>query len=197
MKTAGDSIIINSTNVGGSYDLMHPEPLFDWWSFSTTVPVASSIAFDVEIIDGDVSRMETNGGQSYGVQTQVVPQTSLSCSAENRSGPSKVQITAAIQDKSDFELVTLSVDVPIAQPGSVTPEFEKQTAAMIVTGSVKNSRYSLYAGEISFGPTFKIAVLYDVIGTTKAGGTVGAFGWTSDIPSCALTWALHPLVLRS
>lgn len=61
----------------------HPHtPAFEWWNFTATVPVSQGLdSFTVEVINDGQSTVHTNGGDGFPLETDLIPQTQLSCGA--------------------------------------------------------------------------------------------------------------------
>lgn len=94
---AGDSETKIATVWNGESLPFHKNrPSFDWWGFNTTIPVAQGLLFNVELIDSGDSKTETNGGNGFPLQTDIIPQTARSCSTIQVKGSSTVSVTAAV-----------------------------------------------------------------------------------------------------
>lgn len=95
---AGDSETTSTSTTwnGESLPFHENRPSFDWWGFNATVPIAQGLSFDVELIDSGDSKLETNGGSGFTLQTDIVPQTAKSCSSTEVRGSSTISVTVAV-----------------------------------------------------------------------------------------------------
>ncbi|KAK7746591.1 hypothetical protein SLS62_009312 [Diatrype stigma] len=184
---AGDSETTSAPTTwnGESLPFHENRPSFDWWGFNATVPIAQGLSFDVELIDSGDSKLETNGGSGFPLQTDIVPQTARSCSSTAIRGPSTISVTAAILDAAGFDSVALSVDVPYAQQNSLIPRIEPTLVDMEFTQALNGTGYSLYSGSLDFGAAFQGALSYDVIGRRTSGDdSISEFNLFSALSDC-------------
>ncbi|RYO99396.1 hypothetical protein DL766_007149 [Monosporascus sp. MC13-8B] len=200
----GDKKVSAETTWNGESLPFHENrPSFDWWGFNATVPIAQGLSFDVEIIDGGDSKLETNGGNGFPLQTDIIPQTAKSCSSTAVKGPSTISVTAAvgisypsrqirtetdsikILDEANFDSVTLSVDVPHAQQNSLVPRIEPTPVEMKKTGVLEGTGYSLYSASLDFGAAFQGLLSYDVIGRRASGDSISEFNSFDSLRHCS------------
>jgi hypothetical protein len=76
----------------------HPHaPSFEWWNFTTTVPVSRGLdSFTVEVIDDGQSTVHTNGGDGFPLETDLIPQTQLSCGTVYMGRAYLLNLTVAV-----------------------------------------------------------------------------------------------------
>ncbi|KAI1253764.1 hypothetical protein MGN70_004158 [Eutypa lata] len=184
---SGDSETETPTTWNGESLPFHENrPSFDWWGFNVTVPIAQGLSFDVELIDSGDSKLETNGGDGFPLQTDIVPQIAKSCSSTEVFGSSTVSITAAILDEANFDSVVLSVDVPLVQQNSLIPRIEATLVDMEKGEAIEGTGYSLYSGSLDFGAAFQGHISYDVIGRRTSGeDSISEFNLFDALPNCS------------
>lgn len=72
-------------------------PSFDWWAFNATAPSLQGYSsFTVEVIDNSVPAVYTNGGLGFPVETDLLPQTGLSCGTVYAGKAYLLNVTVAV-----------------------------------------------------------------------------------------------------
>ncbi|RYO80388.1 hypothetical protein DL762_007660 [Monosporascus cannonballus] len=173
----GDKKVSAETTWNGESLPFHENrPSFDWWGFNATVPIAQGLSFDVEIIDGGDSKLETNGGNGFPLQTDII-----TTDREIRTETDSIKIL----DEANFDSVTLSVDVPHAQQNSLVPRIEPTPVEMKKTGVLEGTGYSLYSASLDFGAAFQGLLSYDVIGRRASGDSISEFNSFDSLRHCS------------
>ncbi|KAK4157299.1 hypothetical protein C8A00DRAFT_29724 [Chaetomidium leptoderma] len=135
---------------------LHPySPSFGWWNFTMSVPISQGLAsFTVEVLDDGSPTMHTNGGTGFPVETDIIPQARLSCSAVYMGKKYSLNLTVTVRDDALLQKVILTVPIPVKQEGSIVPGFEPYVLNMEKTGVVLESTgYSLYTASLDVRPS--------------------------------------------
>ncbi|GAB1317438.1 Peroxidase [Madurella fahalii] len=150
----------------------HPySPTFEWWNFTMSAPISRRYSsFTVEVVDDGNSTVYSNGGNGFPVETDIIPQTRLSCGTVSFMRKDYTfNLTVAVRDDARFQQITMTVPLPLPQEGSMVPRFESYVQTMTKAETIQGTGYSLYTAKVHV-PTDKVFVTIMSYGLSGSGG---------------------------